>query len=311
MNLSKAVKFVLFLMVRFARSKTIRKLLKNPASLTGLLLVLGYVAVAIFAPYLAPPRDPNYPYMLPRDSFESEPKPPNYNHPFGTTEGQYDIYYGIIWGTRTAFRVGLIVVSASVLIGVSIGTLSAYYGGLFDELVMRIVDVFMTMPFLLAAMVLVTILGAGLDNIMIAMIAFSWMGFARLIRGEILSIKESVYVLAARSIGASDLRIMIHHILPNAIFPTFVMATMDLGSIVLWASSLSFLGLGAPVDYPDWGQMISFSRNWMLGGYGNAMQYWYTVAIPGLAIVLFVLGWNLVGDALRDVFDPRMRGVSR
>jgi len=130
---------------------------------------------------------------------------------------------------------------------------------------MRIVDIFMTMPFLLAAMVLVTILGTGLDNVMIAMIAFGWMTYARLIRGDILAVRELAYVSAARAISASDLRIMIRHILPNAIFPTFVMATMDLGSIVLWASSLSFLGLGAPVGYADWGQMISLSRNWMLG----------------------------------------------
>ena len=300
---------ILGFVMRLVKSRTLRKLLSNPSSALGLVLVVGFIVVAILASSICPPRNPAYAYMIPRDSFETEPKPPSFEHPFGTTEGQYDILYGVIWGTRTAFRVGFIVTIASVVIGVVVGTISAYYGGWVDEILMRIVDIFMTMPFLLAAMVLVTILGTGLDNVMIAMIAFGWMTFARLIRGDILAVRESEYVSAARAIGASDLRIMIRHILRNAIFPTFVMATMDLGSIVLWASSLSFLGLGAPVGYADWGQMISFSRNWMLGTYGNPAQFWYTVVFPGLAILLFVLGWNLLGDALRDVLDPRMRGV--
>jgi peptide/nickel transport system permease protein len=306
---SKLVRSALMLLKGLGERRIARKLLQTPTSVLGLALVLGCVGVAVFAPFIAPPANPDYAYMIPRDSFESEPQPPRLGHLFGTTEGQYDIFYGVVWGTRTAFRVGLTVVIVSVLLGITVGTVAAYYGGLVDEILMRIVDIFMTMPFLLAAMVLVTILGAGLDNVMIAMIGFGWMTFARLIRGDILTVRESEYVSAARAIGASDLRIMIRHILPNAIFPTFVMATMDLGSIVLWASSLSFLGLGAPVGYADWGQMISFSRNWMLGTYGNPAQFWYTVAFPGLAIMIFVLGWNLLGDALRDILDPRMRGV--
>lgn len=309
MAYSKLLRSVLAFLRRLGGSRILRKLLKSPTSVLGLVLVLGCMAVAVFSPFIAPPKNPDYAYMIPRDSFESEPKPPRAGHLFGTTEGQYDIFYGVVWGTRTAFRVGFIVVIVSVLVGVVVGTVSSYYGGLVDEILMRIVDIFMTMPFLLAAMVLVTILGTGLDNVMIAMIVFGWMTFARLIRGDILAVRESEYVSAARAIGASDLRIMIRHILPNAIFPTFVMATMDLGSIVLWASSLSFLGLGAPVGYADWGQMISFSRNWMLGTYGNPAAFWYTVAFPGLAIMVFVLGWNLLGDALRDILDPRMRGV--
>lgn len=304
-------KFLIGLATRFKRgvqSRHLRKFLTMPTSAFGIFLILAFALVAVLAPMLAPPRYTNFPYMIPRDAYVAEPTPPGPDHPLGTTPGQYDIYYGLVWGTRTAFRVGLIVTISVVLIGVTIGSFSAFYGGILDEIIMRIVDIFMTMPFLVAAMVLTTILGTGLDKVMIALIAFGWMGYARLIRGDIKAIKEIDYVQAAKALGASDFRIIMHHLLPNAIFPVFVMATMQIGSMVLTAAALSFLGLGAPLGYADWGQMISFSRNWMLGSHGNPAQYWYAVVYPGLTIVLFVLGWNLVGDAIRDIFDPRMEG---
>ena len=294
--------------VRIVRSKLTKKFLTTPTSLLGSLLVIGFVGIAVFAPQLAPPPNPDYPYRIPRDAYLSEPQPPSKDHPLGTTSGQYDIYYGLVWGTRTAFRVGLIVTAVAVVIGIVIGSVAAFYGGIVDEIIMRIVDVFMTVPFLVAAMVLVTILGQGLDKVMIALIVFGWMTYARLIRSDILSIRETDYVSAAKALGASDLRIILRHILPNAIFPTIVMATMSAGSMVITASALSFLGLGAPLGYADWGQMISFARHWMLGTYGNPAQYWYTVVYPGAAILLFCLGWNLMGDAFRDILDPRMQG---
>ena len=295
-------------MKRFMKSRTVRRLLKNPLSFTGIVLILMFIVIAIIAPWIARPDNTWNPYMIPRDGYWATPHPPSAKHPFGTTEGQYDIYYGVIWGTRTAFRVGLIVVSGIVLIGVTIGSIAGYYGGIIDEIIMRIVDIFLTVPFLVAAMVMVVILGKGLDHVMIALVAFGWMGYARMIRGDILAIKESDYVSAAKAVGAGDFRIIFRHLLPNAIYPVFVMATMDIGSMVLTAAALSFLGLGSPVGYADWGQMISFARNWILGTHGNALQYWYTVVYPGTAIVLFVLGWNLLGDAFRDILDPRMRG---
>ena len=193
-------------------------------------------------------------------------------------------------------------------IGVPLGAIAAFYGGAIDEIIMRITDIFMTFPFLVAAMVLVVILGRGLNNVMIAMMVFGWMGYTRMIRGDILTIKENDYIAAAHAIGASDFRIILRHVLPNAIYPIFVMATMNIGSMVLTAAALSFLGLGSAVGYADWGQMISFARNWILGTQTNPLAYWYTVIYPGAAIVLFVLAWNLVGDAFRDILDPRMRG---
>ncbi len=294
--------------VRIYRSKILRKLLKNPISVAGFALVIFFAVIALLAPVLAPPARPSRPYQIPRSGYSAVPKPPSPEHPFGTTEGQYDIYYGIIWGTRTAFYVGLVVVGAAAGIGIVIGSFSAYYGGLIDEGVMRITDIFMSFPFLVAAMVLTTILGKGLDKVIVALIVFGWMGYARVIRSEILSIRELAYVEAARALGANDVRIIFRHVLPNSIYPILVQASMDIGSMVLTAAALSFLGVGAEPGYADWGQMISFARNWILGGQGNPLQFWYTVIYPGAAILFFCLGWNLLGDALRDVLDPRMRG---
>ena len=244
-------------------------------------------------------------YDTPRAGFLATPQPPSAEAIFGTTEGQYDIYYAVIWGTRTAFKIGLGVVAISVLIGTLIGSVAAYYGGAVDEILMRIVDVFMAVPFLIAAMVLTALLGKGIGPITIALTTFGWMGYARVIRSEILRIREMDYVHAARSYGAGDLRLIALHILPNAFFPVLVLATMATGSMVLSASALSFLGVGTEEGYADWGQFIAYSRNWIVGQPGNPFQYWYTLVFPGAAIFLFVLSWNLVGDALRDVLDPR------
>lgn len=288
--------------------KKIIKLFKNPLSLIGLLLVLSFIVIGISAPWLASPKYPSEPYRIPRDGWSSVPKAPGEGHIFGTTEGQYDIFYGVIWGTRTAFRVSLLVVGLSSIIGVFIGTLAAFYGGAIDEVLMRIVDVFYSIPYLVAAMVLTAVLGRGLNNAMIALIAFGWMAYARLIRGNILSVKEEEYVSAASAVGASDFRILSRHILPNSIFPVLIQASMNMGTIVIAAATLSFLGVGAPTGYADWGQMISFARNWILGTSGNPFQYWYTVVIPGVAITFFCLSWNLIGDAFRDIMDPKMQG---
>ncbi|AZO53590.1 MULTISPECIES: ABC transporter permease [unclassified Mesorhizobium] len=279
---------------------------RNPISLIGVLLLLAFVLIAIFAPVLAPPQEFQMSvYDTPRAGFLATPQPPSPEAIFGTTEGQYDIYYAVIWGTRTAFKIGLGVVAISVLIGTIIGSLAAFYGGIVDEVLMRIVDVFMAVPFLIAAMVLTTLLGKGLGPITVALTTFGWMGYARVVRSEILRIREMDFVNAARSYGAGDFRLIVFHILPNAFFPVLVLATMATGSMVLTASALSFLGVGTEEGYADWGQFIAYARNWIVGQPGNPFQYWYTLAFPGAAIFLFVLAWNLVGDALRDILDPR------
>ncbi|ASV87816.1 N-terminal TM domain of oligopeptide transport permease C family protein (plasmid) [Ochrobactrum quorumnocens] len=286
--------------------KVLRYLLRNPVSLIGVLILLGFGLIALFAPMLAPPQEFQMSvYDTPRAGFLATPQPPSAGAIFGTTEGQYDIYYAVIWGTRTAFKIGLGVVAISVFIGTLIGSIAAYYGGAVDEVLMRIVDVFMAVPFLIAAMVLTALLGKGIGPITIALTTFGWMGYARVVRSEILRIREMDYVHAARTYGAGDLRLIVLHILPNAFFPVLVLATMATGSMVLSASALSFLGVGTEEGYADWGQFIAYSRNWIVGQPGNPFQYWYTLVFPGAAIFLFVLSWNLVGDALRDLLDPR------
>lgn len=320
--------------------KTFKKLLRNPTSLAGILLLLVFIILATFAPWFAPiPENARDAYMIPRDGFATVPEPPSEAHIMGTTEGQFDIFYGVVWGTRTAFRIGVVITIITMIFGLFIGSISAYYGGWIDEILMRITEIFQAFPFLLAAITLTSILhtiyGRGeagalmfiarilatvtfghnptkpVDPIqlqiltgMIAIIAFGWMTYARVIRGNILSVKEFEYAMAARVVGANDMRILFRHLLPNAIFPVMVIASMNIGSYVLTFAALSFLGLGAQRGYADWGQMISFARNWI----PSLAVHWHIVVYPGLAIVLFVLAWNLVGDALRDILDPRMRG---
>lgn len=245
------------------------------------------------------------PYIMPNVTTTRTPIPPSKEHPFGIVN-QKDIFYGVIWGTRTAFEIGLVVVAISTVIRLFIGSVAAYFGGWLEEVLMRITDIFMSIPFMLAAMVLTTILGLGIKNMMIALIVFGWMVTARLIRGNILQAKNEQYVMAAKALGVSDFFIIVKHILPNTIFPVLINATMRIGSMVITAAALSFLGLGAPQGYADWGSILSYSRDWIIGG-TNPTQYWFTILYPGIAMILFVIGWNLLGDALRDVFDPRMR----
>ena len=307
-------------------------LLKTPASIAGFILIGLFIITALAAPLIAPPVNPNDPYKIPRDGFVSEPRPmgtpwerkapplpfwwkpimgtDQWTHILGTAQGQYDVFYGIIWGTRTAFKTGFIVVVATFLIGTIVGSVSAYYGGAVDNVIMRIVDIFLTLPFILAALILAAVLtpkiGKSLYPAIIALITFGWMTYARIIRGDILSIKERDYIMAARVIGVKDNRILFRHIIPNAIFPTLVLASLAIGDVVLSFAALSFLGIGTEVGYADWGQVLSFARNWIT----SLNKYWYIIVWPGLTLVLFVMGWNLVGDALRDVLDPRMRGKS-
>jgi peptide/nickel transport system permease protein len=189
-----------------------------------------------------------------------------------------------------------------------IGSLSAFYGGRLDDILQRITEVFMAFPFLLAALTLAAILtpklGKGIWPAMVALIAFGWMTYARVIRGDILTVKERDYVLAGRVLGAKDSRLLRKHIIPNAVFSTLVLASLDVGAIVLTFAALSFLGVGTEVGFADWGQLISFARSFIL----SLDQYWYIIVFPGLALLLFGLAWNLVGDALRDILDPKLRG---
>ncbi len=311
--------------------RLIKGVLTNPLSVTGLIIVTVFILTALFAPVLAPAPTENWdPYKIPRDGFKPEPLPPGtewtlnipatvpgwytlltgneeWVHLMGTTSGQYDIWYGIVWGARTALLAGTAVVAISALFGILVGSIAGFYGGWVDEIMMRVVEVFIVFPGLVAVLVLSSILvpifGQSLWPAMIALIVFGWMGYARLLRGDILSNKERDYVLAARASGAKDTHIILKHVLPNAIFPTLVFLSLDMGAIVLNFAALSFLGVGVEPGYADWGQIVSFARDWIL----TLDKHWYIVLYPGLALLLYGLGWNLIGDALRDILDPKLR----
>jgi peptide/nickel transport system permease protein len=283
------------------------RLRRNPLSIAGLSIIFIYLCIAIFAPVIAPtPEGSRSAYQVPRDGFSPTPKPPSEEHIFGTTQGQYDIFYGVIWGTRTAFTVGIVVIGLTLIIGITLGSIAGYFGGWIDEIIMRITDIFLAFPALILAMAITVALGPSMNSVMIALIIVTWPSYTRLIRGDILAVREEDYIQATRGVGSSHLRTIVTHILPNSIYPTLIMASLDIGAVVLSAAALSFLGLGAPEGYADWGQMVQFARNWIIGPSGNPMAYWYAVTIPGLFILFFVLGWNLLGDAFRDILDPRL-----
>lgn len=312
--------------------RIVKGLVKTPASRIGFFLVFFFAMIAIFAPLIISPVPPNDAYKIPRDGYKNDPRPPGtewkrqvpempfwyktltgkdeWVHLMGTSEGSYDIFYGVIWGTRTAFTTGLVVTIATFLLGVIYGSISAYYGGVVDNLMMRVLDVLMILPSTLAALILAAVLtpkiGKSVLPVMIALIAFGWMGYARIIRGDILSIKQRDYIMAAKVSGVKNSRILFKHIIPNAIFPTLVLASLGIGDVVLSFAALSFLGIGTETGYADWGQLLSFARNWI----SSLGEYWYIVVFPGITLVLYVMGWNLIGDAMRDVLDPRMRGKS-
>lgn len=312
--------------------RLLKSIVTNPLSVIGLIITAAFVLVAAFAPVLAPPVAGTYdPYLIPRDGYSPEPKPPGvvwnrepppvpgwyravlgkdqWVHLLGTTSGQFDIWYGVVWGTRTALFVGVVITAVTVVIGLIVGAVSAYYGGWLDDLLMRFTEIFLAFPFLLAALtlsaVLVPLFGRGLWPATLALITFGWMTFARLLRGEILAAKGRDYVLAARVVGARDRRVLLRHIVPNAIYPVLILASMRIGDYVLSFATLSFLGVGTEIGYADWGQIVSFARDWIL----SLDVHWYIIVFPGIALLLFGLGWNLIGDALRDILDPRLRSA--
>lgn len=279
----------------------ILELYKNPLSRIGLFIIMGFLFVAVAAPILAPPNYPD-PYKIPK-VYSPEPLPPSREHPFGTSgpPGYYDIYYGVIWGTRISMRISLMVVGLAVLVGIIIGSIAAYLGRIVDNILMRITDVFLSLPGLILAMAIASMLERTLENMILALVIVWWPGYARIVRAEVLRVKNEPYIESAKMLGLSTMRIISRHILPNALHTIMVIASMDLGLVVLVASGLGFLGLGAQPGTAEWGIMISEGRNWLMQG------MWWPVFFPGIAIFLWVLGWSLLGDGLRDVLDPRTK----
>jgi len=275
------------------RRAILRELFRSPLVIFGLAVVLIVVILAIFAPQLAP-------YNPSQINFSAVTAPPSGAHLLGTDDVGRDILSRIIYGSRIDLLVGFLTILGAVLIGLPIGAIAAYRGGWIDEAIMRVTDMFLSFPPLILAMALAAALGPGLIHAMEAMLITWWPWYTRLIRGQVLSIKESTYVEAARALGANDARVILRHILPNSLSPIIVQGTMDIGNAILTAASLSFIGLGAQPPQPEWGAMITVGRNYI-------QQYWWMATFPGLAILLTVIGFNLFGDGLRDSLDPRLR----
>ena len=268
------------------------RLLRNATTVSAITVLMVFALIAIAAPVLAP----YDPYQVFPDQALL---PPGYAHWMGTDLLGRDILSRVIYGARISLLIGFVSVSISGVVGVVLGLLAGYYGGLIDNLVMRLIDTLMAFPGILLALTIVALLGPGLGNVMIAVGVGGIASYARLVRGSVLSIREEVYVEAARSTGARDLRIIFRHILPNALPPVLVLASMSYGWALLSAAGLSFLGLGAIPPAAEWGAMLSDGRELMWDAP-------WTAVFPGIAILCIVLAANLLGEALRDILDPRL-----
>jgi peptide/nickel transport system permease protein len=283
---------------------------KSLLSMIGLTLITILLLVALFAPLLAS-EHPSYVEVSTEQGtttveerwvihFDKKLLPPSLEHPFGTDDYGHDLFSMVVYGAQTSLKICFMVVLTATLIGVILGGLAGYFGGAIDETLMRITDVFLAIPYLILAMAIAAALGRSIDHIMEAMIITWWPSYARLMRGQVIAIREQQFVEAARSIGANNSRILFRHIFPNSFAPLLVEITLDLGGVLLTAAGLSFIGLGASPGTAEWGLMISAGRTHMF-------HAWWYVTFPGIAIVLVVLGFNLLGDGLRDVTDPKLR----
>jgi len=272
---------------------TLHLLAKSPLTLIGAFIIAIFILVAIFAPLLAP----HDPYV---QEIEKRLEPPSSGHLLGTDDMGRDIFSRIIHGSRISIMIGIIVILVGASLGIIIGSVSAYLGGAVDNILMRLADMFLSFPPLILAMAIAAALGPNLRNTIIAIALVRWPVYARLVRSQVLSIKNSQFIEAIRSMGGSDLRILFIHILPNCLAPIIVRTTMDLGTVILAAAGLSFIGFGAQPPIPEWGAMVSDGRQYVV-------SQWWVSTFPGLAILIVVVGFNIFGDGLRDVLDPRLR----
>ena len=272
--------------------KIINRLRRSRVGLSGLVITGIVLVAAIFAPLIAP-------YNPVEQDFTLSLQPPSLAHPMGLDEFGRDIFSRVLYGARISLSVGAIAVAIGFFFGVPIGLLSGFYGGWFDAVIQRLIDALMALPGILLAILVVSILGIGLQNAMIAVGVSSIPVFARLMRSSVIAIKEEDYLEAARALGATQKRILWHHLLPNAFSPVLVQVSYQFASSILWAAGLSFLGLGAQPPTPEWGAMLASGRTYILSAP-------HVITLPGLAIMVTVLGLNLLGEGLRDVLDPRI-----
>lgn len=268
----------------------------NRLAIFGLVFIALLVIVALFAPLIAT-------HDVGATDLAGRYLPPSAEHYFGTDATGRDVFSRIIYGARISLRVGLIVVTVSAVVGTVIGALSGYYGGWIDNFVSGYVfNVFLAFPGLLLAIAMVAFLGSGINKLILALCIIGWVGYARVIRGQVLKVREYDFVQAARALGASDLRIIFVHVLPNAIQPLIVQASLGMAGAVLSEAALSFLGLGVPPPAPSWGVMLEEARD-----LATLQAAPHAMIFPGLVIALTVLAFNFTGDGLREYLDPRQR----
>jgi peptide/nickel transport system permease protein len=268
-------------------------ILRSPLATAGLVLIIIFAAGALLAPVIAP-YDPLDQILI------SRLKPPSLEHLLGTDQLGRDVFSRMLFGARISLTIGLAVVASASAFGTLVGLMAGYSGGLVGEVLMRFTDIFFAFPPLILAMAIAGALGPSLNNAMIAIAVVTWPVYARLVRGQVLSLREREFVIAARSIGSSTPRILLRHLLPNTLAPILVQASFDMGGAILAAAGLSFIGFGAQPPTPEWGVMISEGRKFI------STQPWLSL-FPGLAILFTVAAFNLIGDGVRDVLDPRLR----
>lgn len=272
-----------------------RTLKRKPVAMTGLFIILGWLLLGLLAPVL-PIQDPNF------QDLQVKLQGPSWQHPFGTDDLGRDMVSRIIWGSRVSLPAGIVVIAATGIFGCLVGAVAGYFGGPIDAVLMRTADAILSFPSIILAMAITAARGGpGLENALVAVALVLWPEYARLMRGQVLALREQEYVTAARSVGADQGRILFRHILPGADAPTIVKATLDVGSAIVLTAGLSFIGLGAVPPTAEWGAMVK-------QGADKGLEYWWYAAAPGLAIMSVVMALNFFGDGLRDALDPRRRG---
>lgn len=273
-----------------------RDLRRSRATVFGLAVVVAWVAAAVLAPALAP-HPPSEQHV------EDRLSPPSARYPFGTDELGRDVFSRVLYGARLSIPAAVVVVGLTAVLGSALGAVAGFAGGLFDEGIMRVCDAVLAFPSLILAMAITTVLGPGLVNALVAIVLVLWPEYARIIRGHVLTIREMEYITAARAIGVSDWGILRRHISPNTYSLALVKASLDVGNVIIIAAALSFVGLGAVPPAPEWGAMVAAGR--------QKFFEWWVGTFPGLAIFTTVMGFNFLGDGLRDLLDPRLRGSGR
>ena len=271
----------------------LRRISRHNLALVGVIILVPMFLCAFFAPLISfhSPSDPDVKNIL---------APPTLSHPFGTDMLGRDVFARVVYGSRVSLLVGFVSVGIATLIGIILGAVSGYYGGIIDEVVMRFVDLMMCIPAFFLILAAIAFLEPSIIIIMVVIGLTNWMGIARLVRAEILSIKGKEYILAAKAQGLSEFRIILRHLLPNALSPVYVVATLGIGGAILTESALSFLGIGVQPPTPSWGNILTAAKD-------NIEVAWWLSLYPGLAIFFTVMGYNLLGEGLRDIFDPRRR----